>query len=214
MIDIKKFIKENADSGYADFNRKFIFSKYKIVGVRIPTLKKFAKNIEPEYIDLSDDITHEEILLYGFSAAHFDGEQLEYLSNILPYIDNWATCDSIVQAMKINSEDAYKFFTNLLFDSREFYVRVGIVGLMRNFIKTDKIEEILKNFSKIKSDAYYVKMALAWFYAELATVNFDLTKKQISATKDAFIRNKAISKSCESYRLNIEQKAQLKQLKV
>ena len=85
---------------------------------------------------------------------------------------------------------------------------------MRNFIKTDKIEEILTNFSKIKSDAYYVKMALAWFYAELATVNFDLAKKQISATKDAFIRNKSISKSCESYRLNIEQKTQLKQLKV
>ena len=44
MINVKKFIKDNADYGYAEFNRKFITSQYEIVGVRIPLLKKFATN--------------------------------------------------------------------------------------------------------------------------------------------------------------------------
>ena len=47
MINIKRFIRENSDSSYSDFNKKFIDSKYPIVGVRIPVLKKFAKEIEP-----------------------------------------------------------------------------------------------------------------------------------------------------------------------
>ena len=42
MINVKKFIKDNADYGYAEFNRKFITSQYEIVGVRIPLLKKFV----------------------------------------------------------------------------------------------------------------------------------------------------------------------------
>lgn len=215
MENIKKFLKEHSELGYADFNKKYISTKYKILGVRIPLLKKYAKDIEPEFIELSDNLTHEEILLYGFSAVKFKSEQLEYLTNILPYIDNWATCDCIVQSMKnLNDENAYKFFSDLLWSDKEFYIRVGIVGLMRNFLKTDKIGEILKNLANIKSDAYYVKMAIAWFLAELSAINFELSFKFISQTDDKFIRNKAISKSRESYRLSIEQKEKLLELKI
>ncbi len=209
MINIKKFLNENADSHYADFNRKFIFSKYKILGVRIPILKKFAKDIEPEYIDLSDDMLYEEILLYGFSANNFkdEKEQLEYLINILPYIDNWATCDSIVCSLKsLTSDISYNFFTNLLKDEKEFYVRVGIVGLMRFFIKSNYIEEIVHNLENIKASQKYVKMAKAWFYAELCTSNFPLALKTISQTQDDFIRKTSISKAKQSYRITKEQK--------
>lgn len=212
MISVKKFLKENGDTTYADFNKKFITTKYQIIGVRIPLLRKFAKELEPEYIELGENLTHEEILLYGFSAGNFktDEEQLEYLQNILPYIDNWATCDCIVPTLKkLTSEKAYNYFTNLLKDSREFYVRVGLIGLMRFFIKSDKISAILENISNIKTSAYYVQMATAWFYAELAISNFNLAKQEILNTQDKFICNKAISKARESFRLSKEQKQEL-----
>ncbi len=218
MINIKKFLFEHADEKYADFNKKFIKSAYQIVGVRIPILRKFAKEIEPEYIDLEDkSLTHEEILLYVYSAAEnykTEDEQLEYLQNILPYIDNWCTSDCIDTALKsLTGEKSYQFFTNLLFDEREFYIRVGIVGLMFFFLKTDKLDEILKNLKKIKSQTYYVKMATAWFFAELSTFNFSLAKEEISKIQDKFIRNKSISKACESLRLNKEEKTELMNLK-
>ena len=216
MINIKKFLRENADTSYADFNKKFITSQYQILGVRTPVLKKFAKEIEPEYIYLKNKtLTHEEILLYGFSASYLktEDEQLEYLQNVLPFIDNWATCDGIVCSLKkLNQEKSYNFFLKLLKDDREFYIRVGIVGLMRYFIKSDNIKEILNNISQIKNKDYYVKMATAWFYAELAISNFDLAYKTIENTQDKFIRNKSISKAKDSFRVTEEQKEKLSKL--
>lgn len=218
MVNIKKFIKDNSDFGYAEFNKKLINSQYEIVGVRIPLLRKFAKEVEPEYIDLdSNSLTHEEILLYGFAAGQIknEEEQLEYLDNILPYIDNWATCDCIVSSLKkLTGEKSYKFFCKILESEKEFYVRVGLVSMMRNFLKSEKLEDVLKRISKVKNDAYYVKMAIAWLYAELCTINFERAKKQIENTTDKFIRNKSISKACESYRVDKPNKAELEKLRL
>lgn len=218
MVNIKKFIKDHSDFYYAEFNKKFITSKYEIAGVRIPELKKFAKEVEPEYIDLeANNLTHEEILLYGFAAGWIksEDEQLEYLENILPYIDNWATCDCIVSALKkLTGEKSYKYLCNLLSDSREFYVRVGIVAMMRNFLKTEKIEEVLSRIEKIKLENYYVKMAIAWLYCELCIIDIERGKKQIEKTSDKFIRNKAISKACDSFRVDKPQKEELQKLRI
>ncbi len=217
MINIRKFLNENADFGYAQFNKKFVTTKYAIVGVRIPKLRKFAKEIEPEYIDLEANPTYEEILLYGFSAGNIksEDEQLEYLQNVLPYIDNWSTCDCIVTSLKkMTGEKSYQFLTSLLADEREFYVRVGIVGLMRFFLKTDKVDEILKNIRKITAQGYYVKMAIAWLLAELCAINFEKAKKFISEEKDPFIRNRAISKARESFRVSQPQKDELATLRI
>ena len=217
MINIKKFIKENSDFWYAEFNKQFIKSKYEICGVRLPILRKFAKEIEPEYIDLDGKLSHEEILLYGFAAGlvKSEDEQIEYVETILPYIDNWATCDSIIPSMKcFKTAKSYNFLTNLLQDNREFYVRAGIVGLMRFFMTSDKQDEILKNLRQVENDAYYVKMAKAWFYAELAIKNFDKAKSEIKQITDKFVRNKSISKACESFRVDKTQKETLSKLKV
>ncbi len=218
MINVKKFIKDNADYDYSEFNKKLIISQYEIVGVRIPLLKKFAKEVEPEYIDLSDPhISHEEILLYAFAAGQTktEDEQLEYLSNLMPYIDNWATCDSSVSALKrLTDEKSYKFFSSLLQSDKEFYVRVGIVSMMRNFLKTEKLEDILLQIEKIEKKEYYINMAISWLYAELCAFNFEIGKKQIEKTTDKFIRNKAISKACESFRVDKPNKMLLQTLKI
>ncbi len=217
MNNIKKFLHDNADFGYANFSKKTIFSKYPILGVRIPVLRKFAKELEPEYIELEQPtLSHEEILLYGFSASEIkdENEQLEYLKNLLPFFDNWATCDLVVGSMKsLCGEKSYKFFTHLVTSNNEYSIRVGIVGLMKFFIKSDKILEILQNIRKIQNNAYYVKMATAWFYAELCTVNFDFARTEIKNCQDLFIKNKAISKANESFRVTAQQKKLLNDLK-
>lgn len=217
MINIKKFLTEHADFEYARFNEKFISTNYKIVGVRLPELKKFSRDVEPEYIDLdARNLTHEEILLFGYSAGLIknETEQLEYLQQILPYIDNWCTCDNTVSCLKkLCGEKSYEFFTNLLFDRREFYVRVGIVGLMKYFLKTEHLFEILKNLKLIENDAYYVKMAISWFYAELCVFNSEIAKQEIAQTQDVFIKNKAIAKAKESFRVSSQTKAELEEIR-
>ncbi len=216
MINIQKFIKENSDFTYAEFNRKFIATNRQIFGVRIPTLRKFAKEIEPEYIEL-ETACHEEILLYGFSAGNSktEDEQLEYLQNLLPHIDNWCTCDCIVCSLKkLKSQKSYQFFCELLTHENPFEIRVGIVGLMRYFINSKQIDDILQKLAFITQDQYYVKMAISWFYAELCTKDFKKAKAQIEKTTDKFIRNKSISKARESYRVSAEQKEILAKMRI
>ncbi len=217
MIDVIKFIKQNADLKNADFNKKLIPTQFEIFGVRIPVLRKFAKEIEPEFIELEKITCLEEVLLYGFSAGNYktESEQLEYLNNILPYIDNWCSCDCIISTLKkLKGNLAYEYFTNLLKSKNEFDVRVGVIGLMRNFIKSNHLPEILKNLLNCTHDGYYVKMATAWFNAELCIYDFETGKNYISKIEDKFIRNKSISKSCESFRINKENKLILKTLKI
>lgn len=217
MQNIENFLTQNLDKKYAEFHKKLIFSNHQILGVRLPLLRKFAKEIQPEQIELNNNSCHEEILLYGFSSASkskTEQQQLQQLNHVLPFIDNWATCDCITPTFKkLTGEKSYHFFTQLLFDSREFYARVGIIGLMRFFLKSEKDEEIMQNISKIQNDAYYVKMGIAWLTAELAITNFSLAKNFIEKTQDKFIRNKSISKARESFRVSSKQKDELLQLK-
>lgn len=216
MINIKSFLKNNSDFTYAEFNRKFISTQYPILGVRLPILRKFAKEIEPEYIDFDKNLTHEEILLYIYCAGYFktEDEQLEYLQNILPYIDNWCTCDCTGALKQLKGEKSAQFFFDLLKSNAEFKIRVGIICLMKNFIKTQKLPQILKEIRKIKSDAYYVKMAIAWFYAELCAIDSTTAISEIKNTTDKFIRNKSISKAKESYRVPAPVKEELEKLRI
>ncbi|MGN1201381.1 MAG: DNA alkylation repair protein [Candidatus Caccovivens sp.] len=216
MTITKNFIKNNFEVDYAQFCKRLIETKYEICGVRLPKLRKFAKEINPENIDLKK-ACHEEILLYGFSASYCktEAEQLEYLKKLLPYIDNWCTCDCIVGSLKkLKGQISYQFFSALLQDERPFYVRVGILGLMRNFLKSEKLDEILKNLSQISLDQYYVKMAIAWTYAEVCSFDFEKAKEQIENTSDKFVRNKAISKARDSFRVSQKHKEELSKLKI
>ena len=212
MNKISTFIKQNSEEQYREFNKKLITTDYEICGVRLPKLREFSKTISIDELTPSNDSTYEEIMLYSFCAAKLklEAEQLSALETILPFIDNWSTCDCTISALKrLNGEKSYNFFTKLLTSEKTYYKRVGIVGLMRNFIKSEHIEEICENLKKIplENADYYVKIALAWFYAELCISNFDLAKDQIASTSDKFVRNKSISKARESFRVTNEQKA-------
>ena len=212
MSNVEKFLEENAEKEFAEFQRKLIFSSHKILGVRTPILRKFAKTISPKDIALSKNCSHEEILLFGFASSRQKG-QLQALKTLLPQIDNWATCDMIVPALKeLNCNEGYNFFMNLLLSKREFYVRVGLIGLMKNFLNTPKLPKILEQIKSIQCDKYYVNMAIAWLYSELCTTNFKEAKKQIADCQNAFIKQKAISKACESFRVSPQQKVELKLL--
>lgn len=217
MVNIKKFIKDNTDYRYAEFEKKIIKTSHPINGVRVPVLRKFAKELEPEYIELENNPSYEEILLYGFAASYIksEDEQIEYMENLLPYFDDWSLVDETVLSMKtFKTEKSYNFLTNLLFDDREYYVRTGVVGLMRHFLKTGKQEEILQNLRKVICDAQYAKMAIAWLYSELCIHNFERAKKEIESMTDPFIRNRSISKACDSFRVDKPHKEELQKLRI
>ena len=86
---------------------------------------------------------------------------------------------------------------------------------MKYFLDDDFKSEYLKTVASIKSDEYYIKMMMAWFFATALPKHWDETIAYIEKEKlDTWIQNKTIQKALESYRLTAEQKQYLKTLKI
>lgn len=70
-----------AQSDYKAFNRKLIPTNYEILGVRMPALRKLAKEIVAdldvnEYLKNAEQTTYEHIILYGLVLGYLDERSL------------------------------------------------------------------------------------------------------------------------------------------
>lgn len=225
--DIKRFLQENSCQEKAQFDRGLIFSKYHIYGVKTSILDKKAKQLAKSDFEINDFSldSHEGIILAGMTVGYSklkDTEKIEKLSALLPYLDNWASVDTIAPRLK-GLESQREYFENLLEEENVFAKRLGVVFLMKFFLKKDltsvldHIERLAKNCREenpTMEGEYYLQMALSWALAEACTVNFDQAKKSVESISHVFIRNKAIQKARESFRLTSEQKEMLKDMKL
>ena len=100
-MDIKSKLISMAEENYKSFSSKLMptVNKEKVLGVRIPALRKLAKELE-NYEEFLNNLPHtyfEEDNLHAFLIERekdFD-KCIEKLDAFLPYVDNWATCDSM-----------------------------------------------------------------------------------------------------------------------
>lgn len=231
MDRIKAFLENNKNLQKAEFDKKIIQSNFYIYGIKTKLLENFAKNLLKENFSIYDIKleSHEEILLAGFMIAfskELPEKKIELIKHVLPYIDNWASCDMIVSRLK-GLESQKEFFISLLNDENVFVVRVGVIWLFKTYVKTniDYLYNLFNdiNFDKwcndkstltleIKKDSYYVKMAIAWCYSEACIYNFKFMFDKLQIIKDDFIKRKTIQKACESFRIDNNDKLKLKSL--
>ena len=85
-----------AEADFADFQRRLIFTKYSILGVRTPTLHKLAKEYMGEFEDIFafPNEYYEVVAIKLFQAAALPYDRFEeYLEDCVSFMDNWALCD-------------------------------------------------------------------------------------------------------------------------
>ena len=108
--DFIKYLYSLQDIKYRDFSKSLMPSKneYELIGIRIPILKKIAKDISKdnyiEFINCNKHNTFEEILIHGLIIGYIkeDIDSVIKLSKeYIPYISNWALCDSYVANLHI-----------------------------------------------------------------------------------------------------------------
>ena len=155
----------------------------KILGIKIPSIKKLAKLLvlNNEYQDFlrSNHTYHEENLLHGFIIAYlpFDfNEKLLLLKEFLPLIDNWAVCDAICQAFKDFKKypkRSFEFAKELISSKNVFYCRFGLVMLLTYFTDDFFDKSHIDLVKKIKSEEYYINMAIAWYFSVLLVKQYD-----------------------------------------
>lgn len=220
-MDIQKTLFSMQDTEYRDFHAKLMpnIDKSRIIGVRVPQIRALAKKIKNDAGDFLEILPHkyyEENNLHAFlivEIADFD-ECIKKLNAFLPYVDNWATCDSMKpKCFKKNREKLLPEIEKWLKSKHEYTVRFGILMLMTHFLDEDFDEKYLERVSKIKSDKYYINMMIAWYFQTALSKKWENAIKYFEkhALSD-WIHKKAIQKARESYRMTAEQKEYLKNL--
>ncbi len=204
------------DIKYKEFNSKIITTKYEILGIKSPVLKKMAREIfkgdYKSFLDINDNNYYEIIMLKGLVLGLIKNisELEEYFNGYLNLIDNWALCDSFCASLKIVNKNK-EYFLNIIDDlinsKLEYKVRVGLVLLLDFYVEKEYLDYIFECINKTESDFYYINMARAWLLCECFIKYQDYTLKYLDNNKlDKFTINKTISKIRDSFRVDKDKK--------
>ena len=212
------------DLKYKSFHSKLIpnINPELVIGVRTPELRRFAKTLDKEQVkSFMSELPHkyyEENNLHAFLIEQIKDfyECIAALNDFLPFVDNWATCDMM------RPKVLKKYLPELLdqikiwIESADTYtVRFALEMLMCYYLDDEFKSEYLELAASVKSEEYYVKMMIAWFFATALTKQYNMALPYIeNKCLDNWVHNKAIQKAVESYRITKEQKDYLKTIKL
>ena len=197
--------------------------KEKIIGVRVPEIRKLAKKYKNddsvnEFLKELPHKYYDENLLHGLIISEIKDYDrcIEEVEMFLPYVDNWAVCDTMSPKIFAKNKDKLIIIIKKWIKSSELYTcRFGIRMLMNHFLKEDYKKEYLELPAAIHTDEYYLKMMIAWFYATALAYRWDDTIKYLDEKKlDKWTHNKTIQKAIESYRITDSQKDYLRKIKL
>ena len=216
---------ELQDLSYKDFHKKLIpnIDEDNIIGVRTPVLRKFAKEfakseLKDEFLNSLPHKYYDENNLHAFviEAIKDYDECINKIDKFLPYIDNWATCDLLSpKIFKKYKKEVYDKIKIWIKSDKTYTGRFAIVTLLANDLDDDFEEEMLNLVTDIKSEEYYINMAIAWYVSMALVKQYDSTIKLIQSKKlDKFTHNKSIQKAIESYRVDDDKKKYLRTLKI
>ena len=134
----------------------------------------------------------------------------------LPYVDNWAVCDTM--SPKIFSKNRCELLPVIkkwVLSDLTFTCRYGVKTLMSFYLGDSFFDQILEIPLDAKKGDFYVDMGVAWFYATALAKQWDDAVRYLEDhLLDKWVHNKTIQKACESYRIPVERKDYLIQLKL
>ena len=206
------------DTEYRDFHKGLVpgMPVGYIIGVRMPQLRRLAKEIEPlPFLDTLPHKYYEENQLHAIllSGMRDYGQCLTRVERFLPCVNNWATCDGLrPRSFSKHPDDVLSHVRRWLKADHEYTVRFGIGVLEAFFLDKDFDPEQLRWVAAIDREEYYIRMMQAWYFATALAKQWDSTLPIVKTLPD-WVRRKTIQKACESYRVPDEQKSILRTLK-
>ena len=213
------------DREYAAFSAKLIpnIDAKKVIGVRLPQLRALAKELAGSeqaevFLHTLPHAFLEEDHLHSFLIAKikdFDA-CIGSVEAFLPYVDNWATCDSLrPQCFKKHRAELLEHIRVWLHSEQTYTVRFAVGMLMCHYLDEAFDARYLQWVKEIESDEYYINMMRAWYFATALAKQYESTLPLIeSRTLDTFTQNKAIQKAVESFRVSDAHKQTLKTFKI
>lgn len=228
MTKIQKKIFEMQDEKYREFQAGLTptLDKKNVIGVRVPRLRAFAKEMSANKSEYGVEkflctLPHkyqEENFLHSFLIEQIKDydECMEKFLEFLPFIDNWAVCDTChPKVFKKNSEKVLLLAYEWIKSNKTYTIRYGIDVFMTYFLDEKFDPKHLDTIAAIRSEEYYVNMMQAWYFATALAKQWDDAVKIIEGNKlSPWVHNKSIQKAKESFRVTDEHKEYLAGLKV
>ena len=213
------------DAAYAAFIAKLTpgFPPSHFIGVRVPLLRTIARSFAKEEAASQRFLSHlphsyyEEDMLHGMliSLVKDYDRCLDLTDRFLPYVDNWAVCDTL--SPKVFAKHKAQLLENILrwsSSSHTYTCRFGLRMLMTHFLDDSFSADFLEIPAAIRSEEYYVKMMVAWFFATALAKQWEATLPYLENRQLApWTHRKTIQKAIESYRIPPERKDYLRTLR-
>lgn len=212
------------DEAYKNFHQKLMptVAPERVIGVRVPDVRRLAKRLagtaEAEaFLRELPHFYYEENNLHAFllDDVRDFAEALAAAEAFLPYIDNWATCDSFSpKVFGRHKDELLPAMRRWLASGRTYTVRFGVDTLMRWYLDEDFRPEYLAWAADVHSEEYYINMARAWLFATALAKQPEAAWPWLEeeGRLDAWTRAKAVRKALESYRISPQDKQRLRAL--
>ena len=223
LIKLEAQLKNLQDENYKTFQSNLIPTKdaTKILGVRMPILRKIAKNVQsefPQFLTYLPHRFHEEDLIHAVIISNISdfSETIDALCAFLSHVDNWAVCDTLIpKSFRSLPTDLLRSAENWIASDHTYTVRFGISIFMRYYLDSAFSPAHMNYITGIHSGDYYVNMMRAWYFATALDKQYDHAVSVLQqCALDKWTHNKSIQKAVESHRISIEQKAYLKTLRI
>ena len=225
MNELQQHLFGMRDAAYAAFIAKLTpgFPPSHFIGVRVPLLRTIARSFAKEEAASQRFLSHlphsyyEEDMLHGMLISLVkDYDRCLYLTDrFLPYVDNWAVCDTL--SPKVFAKHKAQLLENILrwsSSSHTYTCRFGLRMLMTHFLDDSFSADFLEIPAAIRSEEYYVKMMVAWFFATALAKQWEATLPYLENRQlDPWTHRKTIQKAIESYRIPPERKDYLRTLR-
>ena len=224
MEEIRQLLFDLRDEEYARFQAKLTptVKQQFFIGVRVPVARKLAKQLSgsEEARAFLQELPHQyydENMLHGLLLNEIrDYEEcLDRVEQFLPYVDNWAVCDTLSpKVFKKHKPELLSKIREWSASKETYTSRFGMEMLMTHFLDDEFCPEYLEIPARVCSEEYYVRMMVAWFYATALAKQWDATIPYLEKQRlESWTHNKTIQKAIESYRITYSQKAYLRTLK-
>lgn len=223
-MEIKDRLLSMQDKEYKKFHSSLMpgIDEDRIIGIRIPQLRKFAKSISKEnaeiFMKALPHYYYEENNVHAFLIENISDfcECVNAVNTFLPFVDNWATCDSLRPGCFRKHKDQLLEQIRLWLNSKHTYtVRFGLEMLMCHYLDDGFNPLYLELAASVESDEYYVNMMQAWFFATALAKQYESAVTFIEEYRlSEWVHNKTIQKSVESFRISKERKDYLKKFRL
>lgn len=223
-FDLRACLFESQDLKYRDFQAGLVpnIDKETMIGVRVPVLRKIAKDLHRSggadaFVSRLPHTYYEENMIHAQIISmnrDFDGT-VRAVDTFLPYVDNWAVCDTF--SPKVFTTDIPRLKAEIrrwTSSGHPYTVRFGL-GMLMKYCLDDRFEsEDLDLAASVASDDYYVRMMAAWYFATALAKQYESVVPYLENGRiEEWTHNKTIRKAIESYRISEERKQFLRTLK-